>query len=217
MAYDTTILKESFENAKYDNKWFSTFWGEAERCFRTLIPTASQTSKMYDLAAELFDGSYNFDDLIQDCLIKLVEANDRGYLNHATDHLDRFIVQCAAWVLHDYVEKQLRRKKIVRHEPISEEAENSPYFDNFDDEEILTEAAEQYKAYTPGEKKEGEKVIQLEKKSYKKIAEFSSISEAAKATGISRSNISEMLSGKRKTAGGFLWVKSSNPLIGLLK
>ena len=43
-------------------------------------------------------------------------------------------------------------------------------------------------------------------KDNKLIATFDSLMEASRQTGISRSNIGSVLKGKRKTAGGFLWI-----------
>lgn len=39
------------------------------------------------------------------------------------------------------------------------------------------------------------------------LEEYASISEASRQTGIAQSNISRSLTGKRKTAGGFIWKK----------
>lgn len=216
MKYDSTILKESFENAQSDDRWYSTFLGEAERCLRTLIPSAEQTSGLYKIAGNLFNGHYDFDDLVQDCLSDIWVETQKGILNYASERLDLFIVQTAAYRLLHYVEKETRRKKIATFKDIDEMGD-TPYFDSFDDEEELTEVAEKLMAYEPGEKDKDETIIQAEKDTYRKIAEFKTIGEAVKATGVNKANLSLVLSGKRKTAGGYIWVKSSNPLVELLK
>ena len=214
MAYDLDTLQTSFDNAKYDKAYYSIFFVEAEKFFRTEIPISSFSVSLYRKAEEFFNDTYDFDDLIQDCLLRLWELIDDLKLEFA-DGINIYLIKLARFKLHDFVNKQIRRRKIATFTEI-DKANESTYFDNFDEEE-LTEAAEQYKTYSPGEKQQGETVIQADKKTYKKIAEFSSVSEAARETGIERTNISKALSGKAKSAGGFLWVKSSNPLIGLLK
>lgn len=214
MAYDLNTLKTSFENAKYDNAYYSIFFSEAEKYIRDTVPSSPITKKIYGKAVEFFSESYDFNDYVQDCLLKLWEYIVEANLYHH-EGITYYISIAARNILYDFVEKQARRRRVATFNDLSE-AETSPYFDNFDDEEELFTAAQAYKAYEPGEKKEDEKVLQVEKKTYKLVATFNSISEAAKKTGVGRTNISEVLSGKRKTAGGFIWVKSSNPLAGML-
>ena len=48
-------------------------------------------------------------------------------------------------------------------------------------------------------------IAQLDKGKTRIIAGYTSLLEASKATGVPIGNISEVLNGKRKTAGGFVW------------
>lgn len=213
MNYDTTTLKASFESAKYNEAYYSIFFAEADKYLRNIIPTAPQTIKVYKAAEVFFTGAYDYDDLIQDCLLKLWEQVVGLNLYH-TDGITTYLINLAKFEMADFIEKQSRRNRIATTNELDI---NTPFFDGFDDEEMLTEVVEQYKDYEPGEKKDGEKVVQVEKKTYKVVATFNSISEAAKATGINRANISSVLSGRGKTAGGFIWIKDSNPLFGAIK
>lgn len=52
---------------------------------------------------------------------------------------------------------------------------------------------------------EANNVQQINKITNKVIAEFNSVHEASKATGINRGNISSCCRGELKTAGGYLW------------
>ena len=216
MAYDLNTLKESFENTKYNEAYFGIFFVEAEKYLRAEIPSSPQTTKLYNIAEDFFSPAYDFNDLIQDCLLKLWEQAVKLNLVH-TEGPTVYLITLAEYVLHDFVSREIRRNKIVKKEPISEEAETTPYFDNFDDEEELTEAAEKLKTYEPGKKKPDEVIVQVDKNTYECLAEYKTISEAAKATGVDKKSISFVLSGKRKTAGGFIWVKHDHPLLGTIK
>lgn len=60
----------------------------------------------------------------------------------------------------------------------------------------------------PIEKLQGngkKKKVQQYDKNNNLLTEFNSIKEASKITGINQSNIGQVCSGKRKTAGGFIW------------
>lgn len=214
MTYNLTTLKTSFENAKYDEAYFGVFFAEAEKYFRDTISKSYITARLFTEAARYFNESYGLDDIIQDCLLKLWECAVELKLTH-TDGINNYLSTVAKHILFNFVKKEKNRKIIATFEDLSE-ADGTPYFDNFDDEE-LSEAAEQYKDYEPGKKAEDETIIQVNKNTYQKIAEFDTIGEAVKATGISKGHISEVLSGKRKTAGGFIWIKSSNPLVNILR
>ena len=213
MTYNLTTLKTSFESAKYDEAYFSIFFAEADKYFRYAIPEVPQTRKLFTYAQVLFDANYGYDDLIQDCLLKLWECAVELKLTHA-DGVTSYLSNLAKQTLFNFVKKEKNRRMIATFEDLSE-ADGTPYFDNFDDE--VETAAEELKEYEPGKKAEDETIIQVNKNTYQKIAEFSTIGEAVKATGISKGHISSVLSGKRKTAGGFIWIKSSNPLVNILR
>lgn len=51
------------------------------------------------------------------------------------------------------------------------------------------------------------RVIQINKETKEVVKVFNSIMEVERELGISNSNISECCSGKRKTAGGYTWIK----------
>ena len=214
MAYNLDTLKTSFENAKFDRAYYSVFFAEADKYIREIISTSPLTAKAFGEAASFFNEAYDYDDFIQDCLIKLWEYIVEMKLVHP-DGITTYITTAVRYKLLDFIKRESRRKRIATFEDMSE-AETTPYFDNFDDEEKLYTASEAMKDYEPGEKQPEEKIVQFEKNTYKKVAEFSTIAEAAEATGIDKGNISKVLSGKGKTAGGYIWVKSTNPLIEVL-
>ncbi|NMC99098.1 MAG: hypothetical protein GYA62_05195 [Bacteroidales bacterium] len=46
-------------------------------------------------------------------------------------------------------------------------------------------------------------------RNYKKVAEYRNIYEAAKKTGINRQHINAVVIGKRRTAGGFIFIRKT--------
>lgn len=212
--YNYTRLVSSFKAAQVDESYYAVFFSEAEKYLRIMLPKSPMTAKYYNGCMEkLFDGHYDFDDLIQDCLLKLWECIIDLELIH-TDGIETFIINVGKYKLLQYIKNEERRRKIAVISDISEAA-YEPSNSDFN-EETLISISEEINTFQPAGKAAEETIYQVDKKNYKKIAEFSTIGEVARETGISKSHISEVLSGKRKSAGGYLWVSSKNPLSEVL-
>lgn len=212
--YNYTRLVSSFEAAQVDDSYYAVFFSEAEKYLRIMLPKSPKTAKYYNGCVEnLFDGHYDFDDLIQDCLLKLWECIIELELTHA-DGIETFIINVGRYKLLQYIKSEQNRRKIVVFSDISEAA-SLPSYSDFD-EETLISVSEEINTFQPAGKAAEETIYQVNKKNFKKIAEFSTIGEAARETGVDKANISSVLSGKRKSAGGYLWVSSNNPLAEVL-
>lgn len=69
---------------------------------------------------------------------------------------------------------------------------------------IITE--KQLKALTDANKKKRKGVYQFDYKTGKFIAEYESIREAERQTGVQNNNICLACKGEKKQAGGFIWI-----------
>ena len=212
--YNYTRLVSSFEAAQFDESYYAVFFSEAEKYLRIMLPKSPMTAKYYNGCMEkLFDGHYDFDDLIQDCLLKLWECIVELELTHS-DGIESFIMKVGKYKLLQYIKSEERRRKIAVFTDLSEAA-SEPSYSDFN-EETLSDVAEKINGFMPVFNASEETIFQVDKHNYKKIAEYESIGEAAKESGIPKSNISNVLNGKRKSAGGYLWVSSKNPLSEVL-
>lgn len=212
MAYNKELLKKSFEEIESNPAQAAVFYAEADKCFRTLIPTSKQTSELYRAAEPLFGGYYNIDDLVQDCLIVLFQKIEEGCV-FDTKNLDCYLTKIAENRLWNFYEKESNRNSIATFKALDETCE-AEYHENYDlDEEELSDISQNVDK--PVSKNKNNKVYQVSK-NYKFIAEFNTIEEAAAATGINSANISKCCNHKRKSAGKYIWMNSNDNLTKLI-
>jgi len=174
------------------------------------IPRHSVTRKVWASYMELNpEGDSEeeiLEDVIQDCWVHFLEHKEEM----KTEKVSSFIITGALYVILGKVRDLTReRKRIVSALLEDLNLTYSQDFDKLSDEELFkisqsltTEVKRIYRRQT---------VVQLEKKTYRILKEYSNLEEASKATGISNSNISQVLRHKRKSAGGFLWFYSDDP------
>lgn len=211
--YNKNLLITSFKLAQKDTSAYNTFFTEAEKCLRTLVPIAEQTKRLYNEAKKYLDGSYSMDDIYQDCLISLWEKlADECEIK--PEYLEAYIVNGAKYKLFDFIKKESNRSSIASFCGLDDSFDVA--YEDYHDfaEEDLSSIAKNVEAAAP-KKNSSVKVIQVSK-NYKKVAEFDTLEEAAKETGVPKSNISACCSHKRKSAGSYLWLFSNDKLCDLL-
>lgn len=176
------------------------------------IPKNSHTKKVWTSYIKLNpEGDSEeeiLEDVIQDCWIHFLEHKDEI----KTEKVSSFIITGAFYVLLSKVRDLTReRKRIISALVEDLNLTYSQDFDKLSDEELFkisqnltTEVKRIYRRQT---------VVQLEKKTYRVIKEYSSLEEAANTTGINNSNISKVLRHKAKSAGGFIWFYSDDPTL----
>lgn len=213
MNYNTTKLRSSFEAMKYDSAKQAVFFSEVEKFVRVAIHEIADIRKIYEGANDLFGGYYEEDDLVQDCVLKVFELIEEEKLLDASG-LTSYIGNVIKNVLMNYIRKESNRGYIVTVTALDDNI--AVAYEDYHDfaEEDLSSIAKNVEAAAP-KKTSGNKVYQVSK-NYKKVAEFDTLEEAAKETGVPKSNISACCSHKRKTAGKYLWFFSNDNLCDLL-
>lgn len=213
MNYSTAKLRSSFEAMKYDPSKQAVFFSEVEKFIRVAIHEIADIRKIYEGANDLFGGYYEEDDLVQDCVLRVFELLEEEKLVDASG-LTSYIGNVIKNVLMNYIRKESNRGYIVTITALDDNLVIG--YDDYHDfaEEDLSSIAKNVEAAAP-KKNSSVKVIQVSK-NYKKVAEFDTLEEAAKETGVQKGHISECCRHKRKSAGSYLWLFSNDKLCDLL-
>lgn len=184
----------------------TTFFREAERCLKTLIPTSRKTATLYTIRFGGKGTVEDYEDLLQECLAALWENIKNGKVNSA-DKIDGYISSLAR------NQMLIQIKASAKPQNDDDEDLSGSYEDSLLRPEII-EAANTFHLYKI---KSGPKKVFQFSRDFVFLNSFEDTAQASRATGVDMSSIWRCLTHERKTAGGYIWLYSNDKISELMK
>lgn len=198
-----------------DEKAANTFFKEAEKCLNALIPTSSKTANLFKKHFGNFASPDDYEDLIQTCLATLWE---KIYEKEPIDieKIDGYISSIARYrILNQIYENS---KPASSFNVFDLDDKSLKQFDSFENhQEISEEILEAANNYDFFKKPEGEKEVYQFSRQFTFVNSYKNASTAANETGVALSSIVRCLNHERKTAGGYIWLYSTDKICELMK
>ena len=228
--YNKQTLKDTLPLVLIDPKAANTFMAEAKECLIMLLPTSSKTSSLFKNYFSKFGTHDDYDDLIQSCLTELWKSITEGRIT-STERIDGYIAAIARNMtsterIDGYIAAIARNmllnliyldSKITSPTAASDLDETAASVELEEQLELDPELYEAINNFHLEVKKwqENQEVSQFSK-DYCFINSYQSIKDAAEKTGIASSSISRCVRHERKSAGGFIWLYSSDKICELM-
>lgn len=211
--YNKQTLKDTLPLVLIDPKAANTFMAEAKECLIMLLPTSSKTSSLFKNYFSKFGTHDDYDDLIQSCLTELWKSITEGRIT-STERIDGYIAAIARNMLLNLIYLDSKITSPTAASDLDETAASVELEEQLELDPELYEAINNFHLEVK-KWQENQEVSQFSK-DYCFINSYQSIKDAAEKTGIASSSISRCVRHERKSAGGFIWLYSSDKICELM-
>lgn len=211
--YNKQTLKDTLPLVLIDPKAANTFMAEAKECLIMLLPTSSKTSSLFKNYFSKFGTHDDYDDLIQSCLTELWKSITEGRIT-STERIDGYIAAIARNMLLHMIYLDSKITSPTAASDLDETAASVELEEQLELDPELYEAINNFHLEVK-KWQENQEVSQFSK-DYCFINSYQSIKDAAEKTGIATSSISRCVRHERKSAGGFIWLYSSDKICELM-